>query len=251
MMIRLLFFCILFTNATFAQQWMSWNECSIGYQPIKKINIQIGGQYRWNGSEQQYNKTLFSARLEYKLKRMIQCQIRYRRAWMPNDYFYLDQVPQTYGHRIAAGVEWDILKTLPKKEGGRKIGVQVTSLWQLEHFKFKRAQEYWRNKMQINYEFARKKWKTFFSLEHFYRFNQTYRFVDEQIDYQGLLNEWRYEWGIRYAIKKNQAFSMGILYRDFQTLREDQIVLQLSYHLDIAGDHLLPFRKKEETTTPK
>ena len=44
---------------------------------------------------------------------------------------------------------------------------------------------------------------------------------------------------------------MGILYRDFQTLREDQIVLQLSYHLDIAGDHLLPFRKKEETTTPK
>jgi len=233
MMIRLLFFCLLFTNATFAQQWMSWNGCSVGYQPIKKINIQLGGQYRWNGSEQQYSKTLFSARVEYKLKRMIKCQIRYRRAWMPNDYFYLDQVSQTYGHRIAAGVEWDILKTLKKKEGGRRIGLQFTSLWQLEQFKFKRAQEYWRNKIQLNYKLSNKKWETFLSVENFYRVNQSYLYVNDAISYQGLLNEWRYEWGVKYTLKKNHSLSISGLYRDFQTSRKDQMVAQLSYHLDL------------------
>ena len=232
---RLFFIFTLFSIPSFGQQWMNWSEGAIVYSPIKKIDITIGGQYRWDVTNQAYGKTLLSAKVNAKITRFISIQGRYRRTWLPNEYFYLDQQIQTYGHRLSAGIQWDIAKTLKKTSEKRKWNVQYTSTYQWETFKFRRPQVYWRNQVEVSHALPLKKCKLQYSIESFYRTNQYYSFINDQVVYSGLLNEMRYSIGLKYAISKQHEIILGIIKRDFQTSKWDVNVLELGYQFSISS----------------
>lgn len=234
MRLKFFLFFFVFSFGAKGQQWMNWNSASLSYSPIKRINISVGGQYRWNVSESIYAKTMFSARIKGKITKYLSLQLRYRRSWMPNEYFYLDHVAQTYGHRGAVGLEWDIVKTIFKKKEGKKWHLRYSTLWQVEQFKFKRAQEFWRNKIELAYKIPAASFSPFLNVESFYRLNQSYTYVNDKIAYTGALNEMRYGIGIQYSINEIHELKLEYLYRYFQPALLNVNVIRLEYTFDLS-----------------
>ena len=236
---------LLYSGWAHSQSWMNWSDASVGYSPIERIKINVGAQYRWNVSENTYSKSLLNLRISGKMTSFLSLQARYRRAWMPNEYFYLDQKTQTYGHRFAIGLKLDLLKTLPKKwDWRKKIGLTYSSFWQVEQFKFKRNQTFWRNKLMLDHELPFKRIRPFYSIESFYRLNQYYTYENQSVSYFGLMNEMRYEIGLSFDLPKSHGLAFSCIYRDFQTQKWDVWVMQVSYQYTIGK------KKKKSDSSP-
>lgn len=204
----------------------NWSDAGIKLKPTKRFTVSISGQYRWNVSDKIYSKTLFSAKLKYDIAKPFSIQASYRRAWMPNDYFYLDNQMNTYGHRFAAGFTWDLIQTIHSKS---KSSLKYTALIQKEFFKFKREQIYLRNKLELSLNIGLKRMKPVLSAESFYRTNQRYQMVNNEIIYTGFMNEMRYGFGFDFNLPNNHSLQIGTLYRDFKTNKFDAWVVQFSY----------------------
>jgi hypothetical protein len=208
----------------------NWNEVGIKLKPSKRFSVSLGGQYRWDVTNKVYGKTLFSGRLKYDIAKPFSIQASYRRTWMPNDYFYLDNEMNTYGHRFAGGIVWDLIKTIKPKA---KTSLKYTAQFQKEFFKFKREQIYWRNKLALNLNIGLKRIQPFLSAESFYRTNQQYQLINNEIVVTGLMNEMRYEFGFNFNLPKNHSLEIGAIYRDFKTNKWDAYVVQCSYFYTI------------------
>lgn len=208
----------------------NWNEIGVKVKPTKRFSATLSGQYRWNTTDQVYSKTLFSARLKYDVLKPLSIQASYRRTWMPNDYFYLDNQENTYGHRFAAGISWDLLKTIKKKS---KSSLKYTTQYQKEYFKFKREQIYWRNRLSLELHVGLNRMTPVFSAESFFRTNQYFQLVNGVPVTSGLMNEMRYGFGLNFNLPKNHDIQIGGLYRDFQTNKWDAWVMQFSYFYTI------------------
>ncbi len=216
----------------------NWSDAGIKLKPTKRFTISISGQYRWNVSDKIYSKTLFSAKLKYDIAKAFSIQASYRRAWMPNDYFYLDNQDNTYGHRFAAGFSWDLLRTIKSKA---KSSLKYTSQYQKEFFKFKREQIYWRNRLSLDLYIGLKRMTPVFSAESFFRTNQYFQLVNNVAVTSGLMNEMRYSFGLNFDLPNNHEIQIGGLYRDFQTKKWDVWVMQFSYFYTIE-------KKKEKAS---
>ena len=214
------------------------NEIGIKIKPTKRFSATLSGQYRWSVSEKVYSKTLFNARLKYDIAKPFSILASYRRTWMPNDYFYLDNEENTYGHRFAAGFSWDILRTFKSKA---KSSLKYTSQYQKEFFKFKREQIYWRNRLSLDLNIGLKRMTPVFSAESFFRTNQYFQLVNNAAVTSGLMNEMRYGFGLNFNLPNNHEIQIGGLYRDFQTRKWDAWVMQFSYFYTIE-------KKKEKAT---
>ena len=234
MNIRIFLLLLMISSRGIGQQWMNWNEGGLCYSPHKKINVSVGAQYRWNLTDQTYSKALFSTKIDLKIVRFLHIQARYRRTWMPNEYYYLDQNIQTYGHRFALGFQWDLNKIKKNAKEKRKWNIQYSSTYQWEFFKFKRNQLYWRNQLKVTHILPWKNVKPYYSIESFYRTNQGYAYINDEIQYVGLMNEIRYSVGLKIAISKKHEFNIGMIRRDYQTQKWDTNVIELGYQYHLS-----------------
>jgi hypothetical protein len=229
---RIVLLLLLITPCLSWSQNALFNRSEIGIKikPTKRFSATLSGQYRWNVSDKVYSKTLFNVRLKYDIVKPFSILASYRRTWMPNDYFYLDNEENTYGHRFAAGFSWDILRTIKSKA---KSSFKYTSQYQKEYFKFKREQIYWRNRLSLDLHIGLKRMTTVFSAESFFRTNQYFQLVNNDAVTSGLMNEMRYGFGLNFDLPKNHEIQIGTLYRDLKTKKNDAWVMQFSYFYTI------------------
>lgn len=213
------------------------NEIGIKLKPTKRFSAVLSGQYRWNVSDKVYSKTLFTARLKYNIAKPFSIQATYRRTWMPNDFFYLDNQENTYGHRFATGFSWDIFRTFKSQA---KSSFKYTSQYQKEFFKFKREQIFWRNRVSLDLHIGLKRMTPVFSAESFFRTNQYFQLVNNTPVTSGLMNEMRYGFGLNFNLPNNHEIQIGTLYRDIKTKKNDAWVFQFSYFYTIE-------KKKDKT----
>lgn len=208
----------------------NWNEVGVNVKANKHISLSLSGQSRWNVTDNTYSKSLFSARLKVNIVKPLAILVSYRRAWFQNDYYYLDNEFNTYGHRIAAGISWDIVKTIQSKS---KTSLKYTTQFQKEVFKFKRDQIFWRNRMELNLHVGLKRLQPYFSAESFFRTNQQYQIVNGEVVTTGLMNEMRYGCGLNFNLPGNHEIQLGMLYRDFKTNKWDSWVIEFGYNYTI------------------
>jgi hypothetical protein len=214
------------------------NEIGLKIKPTKRFSATLSGQYRWNVSDKVYSKTLFTARLKYDIAKPFSILATYRRTWMPNDFFYLDNQVNTYGHRFAAGFSWDILRTFKSKA---KSSLKYTSKYQKEFFKYKREQIYWRNRLSLDLHIGLKRMTPVLSAENFLRTNEYYQLVNGVSVTSGAVTEMRYGFGLNFDLPKNHEIQIGTLYRNLKTKKNDAWVMQFSYFYTIE-------KKKEKAT---
>jgi hypothetical protein len=214
------------------------NEIGLKIKPTKRFSATLSGQYRWNVSEKLYSKTLFTARLKYDIAKPFSILATYRRTWMPNDFFYLDNQVNTYGHRFAAGFSWDILRTIKPKA---KSSLKYTSQYQKEFFKYKREQIYWRNRLSLDLHIGLKRMTPVLSAENFLRTNEYYQLVNGVAVTSGAVTEMRYGFGLNFDLPNNHEIQIGTLYRNLKTKKNDAWVMQFSYFYTIE-------KKKEKAT---
>jgi hypothetical protein len=206
------------------------NEIGIKIKPTKRFSAVLSGQYRWNVSDKVYSKTLFTARLKYDIAKPFSIQATYRRTWMPNEFFYLDNQQNTYGHRFAAGFSWDILRTIKSKA---KSSIKYTSQYQKEFFKYKREQIFWRNRLSLDLHIGLKRMTPVLSAENFLRTNEYYQLVNGVAVTSGAVTEMRYSFGLNFNLPNNHEIQIGTLYRDLKTKKNDAWVMQFAYFYTI------------------
>ncbi|MDP4629847.1 MAG: DUF2490 domain-containing protein [Flavobacteriales bacterium] len=205
-------------------------EVGLKIKPSKRFTAQLSGQYRWNVSERLYSKTLFSTRLKYDIAKPFSILATYRRTWMPNEFFYLDNQENTYGHRFAAGFSWDILRTIKPKA---KSSFKYTSQYQKEFFKYKRERIIWRNRISLDLHIGLKRMTPVISVESFFRTNHYFQIVNDVATTSGLMREIRYGFGLNFDLPNNHKIQIGGLYRNIMTKKNDAWVMQFSYFYTI------------------
>ena len=184
-------------------------EVGVKIKPAKRFTASLSGQYRWNVTEKLYSKTLFTTRLKYDIAKPLSILATYRRTWMPNEFFYLDNQENTYGHRFAAGFSWDILRTIKPKA---KSSIKYTSQYQKEFFKYKREQIFWRNRLSIDLHIGLKRMTPVLSAENFFRTNEYYQLVNGVAVTSGAVTEMRYGFGLNFNLPNNHEFQMFYLF---------------------------------------
>ena len=214
------------------------NEIGLKIKPTKRFSATLSGQYRWNVSEKLYSKTLFTARLKYDIAKPFSILATYRRTWMPNDFFYLDNHVNTYGHRFAAGFSWDILRTIKPKA---KSSIKYTSQYQKEFFKYKREKIFWRNRLSLDLHIGLKRMTPVLSVENFLRTNEYYQLVNGVSVTSGAVTEMRYGFGLNFDLPNNHEIQIRTLYRNLKTKKNDAWVMQFAYFYTIE-------KKKEKAT---
>ena len=214
------------------------NEIGLKIKPTKRFSATLSGQYRWNVSEKLYSKTLFTARLKYDIAKPFSILATYRRTWMPNDFFYLDNQVNTYGHRFAAGFSWDILRTIKPKA---KSSIKYTSQYQKEFFKYKREKIFWRNRLSLDLHIGLKRMTPVLSVENFLRTNEYYQLVNGVSVTSGAVTEMRYGFGLNFDLPNNHEIQIRTLYRNLKTKKNDAWVMQFAYFYTIE-------KKKEKAT---
>lgn len=215
-------------------------EVGVKIKPAKCFTASLSGQYRWNVTERLYSKTLFTTRLKYDIAKPLSILATYRRTWMPNEFFYLDNQENTYGHRFAAGFSWDILRTIKPKA---KSSIKYTSQYQKEFFKYKREQIFWRNRLSIDLHIGLKRMTPVLSAENFFRTNEYYQLVNGVAVTSGAVTEMRYGFGLNFDLPNNHEFQIGGLYRNLKTKKNDAWVMQVAYFYTIE-------KKKAKAKTP-
>ena len=214
------------------------NEIGLKIKPTKRFSATLSGQYRWNVSEKNYSKTLFTARLKYDIAKPFSILATYRRTWIPNDFFYLDNQVNTYGHRFAAGFSWDILRTIKPKA---KSSIKYTSQYQKEFFKYKREKIFWRNRLSLDLHIGLKRMTPVLSVENFLRTNEYYQLVNGVSVTSGAVTEMRYGFGLNFDLPNNHEIQIRTLYRNLKTKKNDAWVMQFAYFYTIE-------KKKEKAT---
>ena len=214
------------------------NEIGLKIKPTKRFSATLSGQYRWNVSEKIYSKTLFTARLKYDIAKPFSILATYRRTWIPNDFFYLDNQVNTYGHRFAAGFSWDILRTIKPKA---KSSIKYTSQYQKEFFKYKREKIFWRNRLSLDLHIGLKRMTPVLSVENFLRTNEYYQLVNGVSVTSGAVTEMRYGFGLNFDLPNNHEIQIRTLYRNLKTKKNDAWVFQFAYFYTIE-------KKKEKAT---
>ncbi len=214
------------------------NEIGLKIKPTKRFSATLSGQYRWNVSEKIYSKTLFTARLKYDIAKPFSILATYRRTWIPNDFFYLDNQVNTYGHRFAAGFSWDILRTIKPKA---KSSIKYTSQYQKEFFKYKREKIFWRNRLSLDLHIGLKRMTPVLSVENFLRTNEYYQLVNGVSVTSGAVTEMRYGFGLNFDLPNNHEIQIRTLYRNLKTKKNDAWVMQFAYFYTIE-------KKKEKAT---
>jgi len=238
--IALLLFLIIPSFVWSQNDFFNRYELGLKIKPTKRFSASLSGQYRWNVSEKLYSKTLFSARLKYDIAKPFSILATYRRTWMPNEFFYLDNQDNTYGHRFAAGFSWDILKTFKSKA---KSSIKYTSQYQKEFFKYKREQIFWRNRLSLDLHIGLKRMTPVLSAENFLRTNEYYQLVNGVAVTSGAVTEMRYGFGLNFNLPNNHEIQIGGLYRNLKTKKNDAWVMQFSYFYTIEK------KKKKATRT--
>jgi hypothetical protein len=223
-----IFFLLFVFGLSFSQNNSFYNRSSIAGKVYltKKLSISAELQGRWNLTERSYSKSLVTLESKFALTESIKIGLLYRNSWQTNEYALLDGKRQMTSQRISFGIQIEPSKWL---EIDKYLGIQFTSKIQYENFKFKREQLYWRNKLTLRPQIKSKIIKPFLSAESFYRSNQYYFLLGDQFVTEVLMNEMRYSIGTDLEINKSNTFTIVLLLRDYQTAKNTNLILSLSY----------------------
>ena len=223
-----IFFVLFVFGLSFSQNNSFYNRSSIAAKVylIKKLSLSAELQGRWNLTDRTYSKSLVTVESKFALTQSIKIGLLYRNSWQTNNHALLDGKRQMTTQRISFGIQLEPSKWLKLD---KYLGIQFTSKIQYENFKFKREQLYWRNKLTLRPQFKSKIIKPFLSSESFYRSNQYYFLSGDEFITEGLMNEMRYSIGTDLEINNSNTFTIGLLLRDYQTTKNNNFILNLSY----------------------
>jgi hypothetical protein len=224
-----LIFLAVFTNFVgHTQTGELYSRFSISgkYDINKKLSIGAEIQGRTNLTTRSYSKSLLTFQSKFAFSKSIKCELEYRNSWQTNQHAILDGKNLAFGNRVAFGLQVEPSRWL---KFDKYIGLQLSSKIQFESFKFKRNQLYWRNKVTLKPKLKSKLIKPYLSLESFYRSNQYVFAMDDELMTVGMMNEIRYEIGTDIDINKFNTFTLGLMYRDFKTARQNNMILNVAY----------------------
>jgi hypothetical protein len=192
----------------------------------KKFTLGVAVQSRYDFTNASYNRTLYTLDASYDATKWLRLNGTFRHAFQTNTNALIDGNALTSRYRFSGGIRLN-----PSAIFGfdKYVNIYLSSTYQYEDFKFKRAQLYWRNKLTLKPNLKSKIFKPFISVESFYRFNQYYYMVGDAFVTQGLMNEMRYEIGTQFDFNKKNSFEVGVMLRDYQTKRNTDLVLCLTY----------------------
>lgn len=196
------------------------------YDINKKLSIGAEIQGRTNLTARSYSKSLLTFQSKYAFSKSIKCELEYRNSWQANQHANLDGKNFAFGNRVAFGLQVEPSRWL---KFDKYVGLQLSSKIQFGSFKFKRNQLYWRNKITLKPKLKSKLIKPYLSVESFYRSNQYVFAMDDELMTVGMINEIRYEIGNDLDINKFNTFTLGLMYRDFKTARQNNIILNVAY----------------------
>ena len=197
----------------------------------KKLVLNTGIQTRAHLFNSRYTSSNVSIEAGYRISKSVKVGISYRNLMQPNNYAILDGKNQTFRNRFQSELSISPLVWLNWDEF---LDLEVRTLLQYEHFKFKRNQLVWRNRIKVQPVLEKSRLTPYLSAEVFYRLNQFEYFIGDELETTGLLNEFRYSLGTEVKITKNDALDIGVMLRDFQTLRPAHAVIQLTYIHDFG-----------------
>jgi hypothetical protein len=196
------------------------------YDIHKKLSIGAEIQGRTNLTDRSYSKSLLTFQTKFAFSKSIKCELEYRNSWQTNQNAILDGKEYSFGNRVAFGLQAEPSRWL---KFDKYLGLQFSSKIQFESFKFKRNQLYWRNKMTLKPKLKSKLIKPYISVESFYRSNQYVFAADDEIMTVGMMNEIRYEIGTDIDLNKYNTFTVGLIFRDFKTARQNNMILNVAY----------------------
>jgi hypothetical protein len=192
----------------------------------KKLTLGIAVQSRYDFTNSTYNRTLYTIDASYDATKWLRINGSFRHAFQTNTNALIDGNALTSRYRFSGG-----LRLNPAALFGfdKYLDIYLSSTYQYEDFKFKRAQLYWRNKITLKPNLKSKIFKPYVSAESFYRFNQYYYLVGNDFVTQGLMNEMRYEVGTQLNFNKKNSIELGLMLRDYQTKKNTDLVICVTY----------------------
>ncbi len=192
----------------------------------KKFTLGLAIQSRYDFTTSSYNRTLYTFDASYDATKWLRINGTFRHAFQTNPNALLDGKALTSRYRFSGGIR---LNPAALFGFDKYVNIYLSSTYQFEDFKFKRAQLYWRNKLTIKPNLKSKIFKPYISAESFYRFNQYYYLLGNAFVTQGLMNEMRYEVGTQIDFNKKNSIELGIMLRDYQTKKNTDLVICVTY----------------------
>lgn len=197
----------------------------------KKLSVLFGLQSRWNLSATSFDKLLFKLEPSYTINKSIEINAAYRNSVWQNSNFMLDGKKTTFANRFSLGFR---LNSSKFKKMDTYFRLVYLSRIQFEEFKFKRDQWYWRNRITVKAKIKINQIKPYFSVESLYRKNQFYYLMDTEFVTEGMVNEIRYTLGTEFIINKRNTMDVGLMLRDYRTIKATNFVLNITYRHDFT-----------------
>ncbi len=216
---------VLNANAQFGDL-LSRTTIEAKFDLPKKFSLGVAVQSRYNFSKTSYNRSLYTIDASYDATKWLRINGSFRHTIQSNPNVLIDGKTLLSRYRYSGGIR---LNPAALFGFDKYLDIYLSSLYQFGDLKFVRPQYYWRNKITIKPNLKSKIFKPYVSAESFYCFNQYYFLVGNTFVTQGLMNEMRYELGTQIDFNKKNSIEVGLMLRDYQTKKNSDLVICLTY----------------------
>lgn len=192
----------------------------------KKFSLGVAIQSRYNFSKTSYDKTVYTIDASYDATKWLRINGSFRHGFESNPNVLIDGKNLLSRYRYSGGIR---LNPAALFGFDKYVDIYLSSNYQFGDLKFERPRYIWRNKLTVKPNIKSKIFKPYVSAESFYRFNQYYYLVGNTFVTQGLMYEMRYEVGTQIDLNKKNSIEVGLMLRDYQTKKNSDLVICLSY----------------------
>jgi len=192
----------------------------------KKFSFGVAVQSRFNFSNTSYDRTMYTVSASYDATKWLRLNGSFRHGVQSNPNVLIDGKNLLSRYRYSGGIR---LNPAALFGFDKYVDIYLSSNYQFGDLKFERPRYIWRNKITVKPNLKSKIFKPYVSAESFYRFNQYYYLVGNTFVTVGLMNEMRYEVGTQIDFNKKNSLEIGLMLRDYQTKKNSNLVLCLTY----------------------
>jgi hypothetical protein len=192
----------------------------------KKFSLGVAVQSRYNFSNTSYDRTMYTVSASYDATKWLRINGSFRHVVQSNPNVLIDGKNLLSRYRYSGGIR---LNPAALFGFDKYVDIYLSSNYQFGDLKFERPRYIWRNKLTVKPNLKSKIFKPYVSAESFYRFNQYYYLVGNTFVTEGLMNEMRYEVGTQIDFNKKNSLEIGLMLRDYQTKKNSDLVLCLTY----------------------
>lgn len=211
--------------------WQSRIGLEAGFKLTKKWSFDLGLQTRGNLSQKSYSSTNFSIQTNYQFLKNWKLGFVYRNVIQPNEFAYLDGKNLSYRNRCQLVLRFNPSSLI---HIDKFIDIDLRSIIQYEQFQYKRNKWYWRNRIAVEPKLKADWIQPYGSVEFLYCFNQYSYLLNNELVSEGLMNELRYIGGIKFNLNKNNTINTALMFRDYRTNKNTNLVLLITYSHDFG-----------------